>query len=100
MFSHVVIFWTDPAKPEAADILIEGAKKYLNVQPGIVHFHVGKMTPSERPVVEQSYAVGLNIVFDSKKSQDDYQTDPTHIEFIEKCFKPNCTKVVIYDFEG
>ena len=27
MFSHVVIFWTDPAKPEAADAVIAGGKQ-------------------------------------------------------------------------
>src|SRR5262245_46424591 len=41
MFSHVVIFWTDPANPKAADELIAGAKKFLAPIPGIVHFHVG-----------------------------------------------------------
>jgi len=99
-FSHVVIFWTDPAKPEAADALVAGAKQHLNLQPGIVHFHVGRMARSERSVVDQTYAVALNIVFDTKKSQDDYQSHPAHVEFVEKVFKPNCTKVVVYDFEG
>jgi len=98
-FSHVVIFWTDPANPKAADELIAGAKKYLAPLPGIVHFHIGKMAPSHRPVVEQSYQVALNVVFDSKKSQDDYQVHPFHLEFVEKVFKPVCKKVVVYDFE-
>lgn len=99
MFSHVVIFWADPAKPEAADALVAGARKYLSHAPGILHFHVGKMCPSHRPVVDQSYQVALNIVFDSKAAQDAYQTDPDHLEFVEKVFKPNCRDVKIYDFE-
>lgn len=99
MFSHIVIFWTDPAKPNAADELVAGAKRYLNKQPGILHFHVGKMASSHRDVVDQTYQVALNISFDSKASQDSYQDDPMHIEFVEKVFKPNCKKVVVYDFE-
>lgn len=99
MFSHVVIFWTDPEKPEAADALIKGAQRYLNKQPGILHFHVGRMATSPRPVVDQTYQVALNIVFDSKASQDQYQNDPLHIEFVDKVFKPNCKKVLVYDFE-
>ena len=98
MFSHVVIFWTDPKKPQAADELLAGAKKYLAVAPGILHFHVGKMVPSPRPVVEQSYQVALNIVFRDKQTQDAYQSDPMHVEFVEKVFKPNCVKCVVYDF--
>jgi hypothetical protein len=99
MFSHVVVFWTDPANARAADALIEGAKKYLAPIPGIAHFHVGRMAPSHRPVVDQSYQVALNVVFDNKKAQDDYQVHPLHLEFVEKVFKPACKKVVVYDFE-
>ena len=51
MFSHVVIFWTDPKKSNAADELLAGAKKYLAGIPGILHFHIGKMASSHRPVV-------------------------------------------------
>jgi heme-degrading monooxygenase HmoA len=99
MFSHVVIFWTDPAQPEAVEKLIAGANQYLKGLPGMLHFHVGKMARSARPVVDQSYQVALNTVFASQQAQDDYQVHPQHIEFVEKVFKQVCTKVVIYDFE-
>ncbi|MGB9601957.1 MAG: Dabb family protein [Verrucomicrobiia bacterium] len=99
MFSHIVIFWTKPGINNAAEALIEGANKYLKNIPGILHFHVGKMVPSHRAVVDQTYQVGLNIVFKDKKSQDEYQEHPSHIEFVEKVFKPNCQRVVVYDFE-
>jgi hypothetical protein len=99
MFSHVVIFWTDPNKPESTEALLAGADKYLKPIPGVRHFHIGKMVSSHRAVVDQSYQVALNLVFDSKQAQDDYQVHPLHIEFVEKAFKPNCVKVVVYDFE-
>jgi hypothetical protein len=98
MFSHVVIFWIDPQKPRGADELIAGAEKYLKPIPGIVHFHVGRMVASHRPVVDQTYQVALNVQFRSKQEQDDYQVHPLHLEFVEKAFKPNCVKVVVYDF--
>ena len=34
MFSHIVIFWTDPKNPVAADELIAGVVKYLKPIPG------------------------------------------------------------------
>jgi hypothetical protein len=98
MFSHVVVFWTDPKQLNSADELIAGANEYLRNIPGVLHFHVGKMVSSQRAVVDQSYAVGLNIVFPDKKSQDAYQDHPRHIEFVEKVFKRVCIKVVVYDF--
>jgi len=99
MFSHVVIFWTDPQNPKAADELVAGADKYLRTIPGILHFHVGKMAPSHRPVVDQTYQVALNLVFSSRQAQDDYQVHPQHLEFVDKVFKRVCKRAVIYDFE-
>ena len=97
MFSHVVIFWTDPANPTAADELLAGCEKYLRPIPGVLTFHAGKMVGSHRPVVEQSYQVALNLVFPDKQAQDDYQVHPMHLEFVEKVFKRVCKKVVVYD---
>lgn len=99
MFSHVVIFWTDPAKPEAADAVIAGGHKFLKDIPGITHFHIGKMVRSHRDVVDQSYQVALNTGFTSKQAQDDYQVHPQHLEFVAQCVKPCVKKVVVYDFE-
>ena len=99
MFSHVVIFWTDPANPKAADELIAGAERYLKPIPGVLSFHIGKMVPSQRPVVDQSYQVALNLIFPSKQAQDDYQIHPLHVEFVEKVFKKLMKRVVVYDFE-
>ena len=99
MFSHVVIFWTDPKNPKSAETLLAGAEQYLKPIPGVLSFHVGKMVASPRPVVEQSYQIALNLVFPDKKAQDDYQVHPLHIEFVEKVFKPHCAKCVVYDFQ-
>ena len=99
MFSHVVIFWTKPEVSGATELLIEGAQKYLSPIPGVLNFHVGKMSPSDRPVVDQSYQVALNLVFPSKAAEQDYQVHPLHIEFVEKVFKPCCARAVVYDFE-
>jgi hypothetical protein len=99
MFSHLVIFWTDPKNPAAASDLLVAAEKYLRPIPGLLQFHVGRMVPSSRPVVEQSYQVALNLIFPTKQAQDDYQAHPLHVEFVEKYVKRIVTKVVVYDFE-
>jgi hypothetical protein len=99
MFSHVVIFWTDPADPNAADEVIAGANKFLKNLPGLMYFNIGKMVGSTRPVVDQTYQVALNAVFTNKQAQDDYQVHPLHLEFIAHCVKPFVKKVTVYDFE-
>ena len=99
MFCHVVIFWTKPEVSNAADLLVEGVERYLRPIPGVRVFHVGRMVGSERPVVEQTYQVALNLCFDDKAAQDAYQVHPSHLEFVERVFKPVCARAVIYDFE-
>ena len=99
MFSHVVIFWTDPANPQAADQLVAGCHEYLKTIPGLLQFHVGKMVGSPRDVVDQSYQVALNLIFPDKQTQDDYQVHPRHLEFVAKN-RQFWRKVVVYDFAG
>jgi hypothetical protein len=98
MFSHIVTFFTDPAQPDAVERLIAGCEKYLRPIPGVVHFHVGKMHPSHRPVVDQSYQVGLNLIFPDAAAEAAYQIHPEHLKFIDEVFKKVCVKAVIYDF--
>ena len=99
MFSHIVIFWTDPGNPNAIDDLVAGANQYLKPIPLLQSFHVGRMATSHRAdVVDQSYQVALNLIFATKADQDAYQVHPMHLDFVEKC-KANWKKVVVYDFE-
>jgi hypothetical protein len=98
MLSHVVLFWTKPGVPDAAEKLLAGIREYLAPIPGVRVFHAGRMVPSERPVVEQSYQVGLYIQVDDKAAEIAYQEHPLHKAFIEKALKDNYEKVVVYDF--
>ncbi len=99
MFSHIVIFWTKPGLAHAADELLAGMERYLKPIPGVLSFHAGRMAPSHRAVVDQTYQVALNLVFPDKQAQDAYQVHPLHLEFVDKVFKPVCERVVVYDFE-
>ena len=81
MFSHLVVFWTNPAYRGAADELRAGANRLLKDIPGVMQFHAGKMVPSPRPAM------------------DAYQVHPQHVEFVEKYVKRLVIKVVVCDFE-
>ena len=98
MLSHVVIFWTKPGVPNAAENILDGIKQFLIPIPGVAVLHAGKMVPSDRPVVDQSYQVGLYIQVADKAAEAAYQKHPLHVEFIEKALKPNYERVAVYDF--
>jgi hypothetical protein len=99
MFSHIVVFWTNPLNLGAADELLDGANRLLKNIPGVLQFHAGKMKTSRRPVVEQSYQIALNLIFPDKPAARAYQAHPQHVEFVQKYVKRLIKKVVVYDFE-
>ena len=53
------------------------------------------MTPRE--VVDNSYHIGLLVMFADSAAHDVYQTHPLHLQFIERN-KANWQRVQIYDF--
>ena len=99
MLSHVVIFWVKAELGEAGvETLLAGCNEYLKGLPGVENFHLGRMVPSHRPVVDQTYQVGLNVIFTDKAAEEAYQIHPRHLEFVEGVFKVVCERAVIYDF--
>jgi len=51
---------------------------------------------AERDVVDHSFQVSCTLFFDSLEDQDIYQSDPLHLEFIEK-YSSMWKKVQVYD---
>jgi hypothetical protein len=98
MFSHVVIWWTNPEVPNAEELILAGAEKYLRPIPFLKAYHIGRMATSHRPVVDQSYQVAMHVAFEDKAAQDVYQDHPLHLDFVREC-KHAWIRVVIYDFE-
>ena len=98
MLSHTVIFWTNPHHPNAAEELLAGANQLLKNIPGVLSFHAGKMVPSHRPVVDQTYQVALSLTFADKPAEHEYQMHPQHMEFAEQYVKLLVKRVVVYDF--
>ena len=99
MFSHIVIFWTDPAKPDAADEVIAGAKNFFKDIPACWHFTRARWSPSHRPVVDQTYQVALNISFSDKHAEHRISRASAASANLWKHVKPFVKKVVVYDFE-
>jgi heme-degrading monooxygenase HmoA len=98
MFSHIVIFWTKPEKPDAVASLLAGAEQHLKPIPGVLVFHVGRMVTDGRPAIENSYQVALTTVFASREAREEYRAHPSHERFKQEVYLPNCARCLIYDF--
>jgi stress responsive alpha/beta barrel protein len=96
MFIHHVYFWLKNENSEQDRAkLIEGLKKLSKVST-IKQFYIGVPAATDRDVIERSYSVSWLLVFDNPADQDNYQTDPIHLKFVEEC-SMLWKQVVVYD---
>jgi len=98
MITHVVVFWTDKPHGENRDAVLRGARELLPKVPGVLNFQCGTPVPSRRGAVDDSFAVAIAMQFETQEAADAYQAHPLHQEFVDKYFKPNVTRFVVYDF--
>ena len=96
IFVHHVYFWLkNPESAADKDQLVQGLRKLSAVQT-IKTFHIGQPAPTNREVIERSYAISWLVIFHSKEDQDSYQSDPIHLKFVDEC-KHLWSKVIVYD---
>ena len=98
MFVHTVFFWMSPGAGEAErKQLVDDCLNYLGKCATVRQIWAGPPARTPREVVDNSYDVGLTVVFDDKAGHDAYQEAPLHLEFIARN-KQHWKRVQIYDF--
>jgi len=96
VFVHHVYFWLKNAGSEDdLDKLVAGLKK-LSAIKKIRQFHIGRPADTTRDVIDRSYAISWLVLFDNKTDQDNYQSDPIHLDFVQEC-SSLWQKVTVYD---
>ena len=94
---HSVYFALGDPSPERTADLVSACHKYLNCQPGILFFAAGPLAAGlDRPVNDRDWQVALHILFIDMAAHDQYQTDPTHLQFIAEQ-KQHWAKVRVFD---
>lgn len=95
--AHHVFFTLHDRSEEKVKGLVEACHKYLDDHPGVIYFAAGTRTPDlSRPVNDSEFDVSLHVVFADRKSHDDYQTAPRHVQFIEEQ-RENWANVRVFD---
>ena len=97
--SHVVLIWLNKKGDAATRAkVIETAKSFRTQIPGILAMSVGEPLPSDRPVVDSSFDVGLVIRFESKEALAAYEKNPIHQKAVNEVLKPAAKKLLVYDW--
>lgn len=94
---HVVLMWQKlPGNSVDRQALLSACSE-LRVIPGIKFLDAGTALASDRPVVDDSFDVGLTVRFDSAQSLHAYETDPRHLKKVNEVLKPLTKKILVYD---
>ena len=95
---HTVLFWLNNAESQEDVVEFEKAiRKLMATNPQGVQSHLGKpANTTKRGVVDSRFTYLYLITFPSIKAEAAYQTDLTHLKFIEEA-KHLWKKVVVYD---
>ena len=95
---HVVLVWLkDPGNAEHRSRIIEATRSFSAI-PGVEEIRVGRSVPSERATVDDSFDIGLYMVFSSKAALDAYAIHPLHQAAQQSVLRPLVAKVIVYDF--
>jgi len=95
-FVHHVYFWLkNPDSQEDLLKLVAGLEALSQVTE-IKAFHIGRPAPTNREVIDSSYAVSWLNIFENEEQERVYQTHPLHLKFIEEC-SMLWSKVIVYD---
>ncbi len=99
MLIHSVYFWLKPALSKDDRTFFFEEVSALSEIESVTHTYTGRpaSTP-KREVVDDSYDCGITVILKDISAHDQYQADPLHLAFIQKC-SHLWEKVLIYDSE-
>ena len=99
MLIHTVFFWLKPELTGAQRAEFRRGAASLATIRHLEQALIGPPAPTPpRPVVDQTFSVGLTVICRDAAAHDAYQTDPIHLAFVAK-FQSWWTRVQVYDFE-
>jgi hypothetical protein len=96
---HVVLVWLkEPGNPEHRQRIIEISREFETI-PGVIEVSVGESVTSDRPIVDDSFDVGLYLTFSSVDAMKAYLADDRHQQALREVFRPLSERYIVYDFQ-
>jgi hypothetical protein len=97
MLVHSVYFWFKPNTEAAVLARFEGELRRLGTLPQVTSSYIGvPEATTKRPVIDDSYAWALILMFADVAAHDGYQQHPVHEAFVE-AFRSSWDRVQVYD---
>jgi hypothetical protein len=96
---HVVLAWLKvPGGTVDRERLVAAGKELKAGIPEMQSLAVGKVLPSERAIVDDSFDVAFVMRFKTVADLKTYETHPLHVKVVKEVLKPLTSKIVVHDF--
>jgi len=97
--SHVVLCWLkEPDNTEHRDQIINISRTFKKI-PGVLEVRAGEVISSDRPIVDDSFDVGILVIVPDAKRLQEYLDHPIHQDAKRDILLPLVKKVLVYDFK-
>ncbi len=97
--SHAVFFWLKRPQDASQRQQVEDALQRLRALPQVRSLSVGSALPSDRPVVDDSFDVGMVVEFANASDLHAYEAHPDHLKEVHGVLLPLTKKVQVYDIQ-
>jgi len=95
---HIVLFWLkDPGNAEHRRRIVAATRELATI-PGLLAVSAGPVIASNRPIVDDSFDVGVVMRFDSEAAMRAYLVHPRHKKAVAEVIRPLVKKIQVYDF--
>ena len=94
---HVVMCWLKTPGDAAQIEEVLRVSRELATIPGLRSLHAGTALQSERPIVDDSFDVGVVMDFESPEAMDAYLVNPEHVRRVNETLRPLCGRVLVHD---
>ncbi|MFQ3324740.1 MAG: hypothetical protein ACI90U_002570 [Pseudomonadales bacterium] len=97
--SHIVFVWAkEDISKKDVKAMISNAEMLSKIN-GVKSMKVGTAVPSDRSTVDDSYDVGITLIFDTVDAMEAYLEHPEHIKYVSTYVKPYAEALLVYDIE-
>jgi hypothetical protein len=94
---HVMLFWLKrPGNVDDRNVLLRGLRTLRRVR-GVTELRVGRPLSGDRPGLEQSFDLGVIVVFRDREALEKFEQDPRRRGVLDAMLQPLVRRYTVYN---